>query len=590
MPTDNVLNRNFLDLFTGQVRFEIPFFQRGYAWEQRQWKKLFEDIETEVFESVQGGNFDDAEHFFGPIVVLEKIASHPSLKRFLIIDGQQRITTVYLLLSVIKRAFEAKAHLATEASKYAHDISLLLENNIIASTDEYLHLKVFSTKGDRYPTFKAVFDKNPTTPSFVEDQILYNPDDNKIDEFIKFANKRVRTYDVPQLYQLYQAIVRSLKIVWIPLNEAKDDAQAIFESLNDAGMPLSASELLCNFIFKPIADDTNNDHEKLHNEKWLKARRNIGNDKFEDYLRNLFSIGERKRVGRDRRMYVHFKVKNRKLSITTARGVLERILDYTNVYNFIDNPLKHHHPNVKIKNILIAINNTNMSSINPFLMALLKSYENSTISLEDTLDLLHEVYVLLVRRKITTLPVTKYDTFFPPLFDIVITEPDKVKAFQSQVQKEGLWVSDQAFESAFLEKEIYNSRELNFSRLVLQEIDKKLQKHGELPDYSTLNTIEHIIPQTLDDHWKAYLVNDAKDINLPLLINTIGNLSLNSRIANSSNGQDPFIVKQGNYNKISSLAKDIIENRIEPWNLLAVKTRSQDLAKIALEVWKWKLN
>src|SRR5690606_9238179 len=106
------------------------------------------------------------------------------------------------------------------------------------------------------------------------------------------------------------------------------------------------------------------------------------------------------------------------------------------------------------------------------------------------------------------------------LIDKVINEPNKVKAFQSQVQTEQLWVADQIFEEAFLTKEIYNSRELNFSRLILQEIDKNLQSFGELPDYSTIHSIEHILPQTLDDHWRNYLGDDANNINLPTIINT----------------------------------------------------------------------
>lgn len=249
MPTDNVINRNFEELFSTPVRYEIPFFQRGYAWEALQWKKLFEDIQ-EIVESVEDNRFEDEEHFFGPIVVSEKISNHPSLKRFLIIDGQQRITTVYLLLAVIKKYLSNKTHLSTDAQVYLSEINNLLINNVVGS-DDYLKLKVFSTKGDRLPTFKAIFSQNPSSPYLSEDQLLYDPKNNKIDDFIVFVNKRLKSYDVPQLWQLYQVIIKSLKIVWIPLNESKDDPQAIFESLNDAGMPLSASELLCNYIFKP---------------------------------------------------------------------------------------------------------------------------------------------------------------------------------------------------------------------------------------------------------------------------------------------------------------------------------------------------
>lgn len=587
MPTDKVVNRNFEDLFSNPVRYEIPFFQRGYAWEQRQWKKLLEDLNNEVIEAVENNDFDNEEHFFGPIVVLEKRSDHPVLKRFLVIDGQQRITTSYLLLAVIKKFLESKSHLSTNAQMYIAELNTLLVNKVTGN-DDYLKLKVFSTKGDRLPTYKAIFGQNPNSPYLADDQLLYNPTTNKIDEFEKYISKQIKNYDVPQLWQLYQAISKSLKIVWIPLDEEKDDAQAIFESLNDAGMPLSASELLCNYIFRPLTNDTTNVHEKLHNEKWLAARKQVGENEFEEYLRNLFSIGEKKRVGKERRMYVHFKIKNKKLSEVSATDTLDKIFDYTNVYNEINKPLQYPSSSAEIKKLLIAIKNTNMNSILPFLMALLKANEKETITEAETIELLRETYILLVRRKVTKLQVTKYDTFFPSLLDKIINEPDKVRAFHTQVQTEQLWVPDQIFEDAFLTKEIYNSRELNFSRLVLQEIDKHMHPFGELPDYSTIHTIEHILPQTLDEHWKTYLENDTLHFNLPTITNTLGNLSLNSVPANSSFGQKPFIQKQAEYTISSALARDVKE-RTEPWNIQAIEERGRDLAKIALKVWKWNV-
>lgn len=588
MPTENVLNRNFEELFSSPVRYEIPFFQRGYAWEQRQWKKLLEDLNQEIIEIVENDNFENEEHFFGPIVVLEKTSHHPSLKRFLVIDGQQRITTSYLLLAIIKKFLEAKAHLSDNAQKYIAELNKLLKNDVTGA-DDYLRIKVFSTKGDRLPTYKAVFGQNPSSPFLGDDQLLYNPSTNKIDEFERYISRQIKNYDVPQLWQLYQAIIKSLKIVWIPLDDTKDDAQAIFESLNDAGMPLSASELLCNYIFRPLTNDSTNEHEKLHNEKWLAARRLVGENDFEEYLRDLFSIGEKKRVGRERRMYVHYKIKNRNLTASTAKDTLDRIFDFTNVYNQINKPVQFPAVSLQIKNYLIAIKNTNMNSISPFLMALLKSLENGKLTENETISLLREVYVLLVRRKITKLPVTKYDTFFPSLLGKIINEPNKVKAFHTQIQNEQLWVPDQIFEDAFLTKDVYNTRELNFSRLVLQELDKSMQSYGELPDYSTIHTIEHILPQTLDDHWKAYLKEDATHINLPTIINTLGNLSLNSQSANSHNGQRPFLQKQADFTDVSALARDV-KQRSEPWNIIAIETRSKDLGKQALKVWAWELS
>jgi hypothetical protein len=203
-----------------------------------------------------------------------------------------------------------------------------------------------------------------------------------------------------------------------------------------------------------------------------------------------------------------------------------------------------------------------------------KANDKKLLSDDDTLMLLRETNVLLVRRKITTLPVTKYDTFFPSLLKKLITEPDKVKAFQSNVQSEGLWVSDQEFETAFVNKGLYNKSELNFTRYVLQEVDKAMQPYKEYPDYSTINTIEHILPQTLNDYWKEYLKEDSINFNLPRVTDSIGNLCLNSQPANSTFGRKPFAEKQKLFSELSALARDVKE-REEPWNILAIEERIQ---------------
>jgi uncharacterized protein with ParB-like and HNH nuclease domain len=588
MEEQKIISRRFKDIFNTNVRYEIPFFQRGYAWEKKQWEKLWDDIYEEILPAIDNNNFEEEEHFFGPVVVLEKRnAPHPNLKRYLVIDGQQRITTIYLMLGLIKKSLNALSHLSSDAQIYCSQIEDLTKNNVTGN-DDYLKLKVFSSKGDRYPTYLTLVQENPSSPYLQEDQQLYIPESNKIDQFAKFFDKKTKNFNVQDLWQLYQVITKSLTVVWIPLDENKDDAQAIFESLNDAGMPLTASELLCNYIFKPILNDTTNEHEKLHNEFWLKARRAVGEGNFEDYLINLFSIGEKKRIGQGRRMYVHFKNRNKKITKDKANATLNDILENANYYNNIKQPLKFPHRNNKIKELLFKISQTNMTSITPFLMSVLKSFELQNLSETDTIELLNETYVLLVRSKVANRRVTKFDTFFPSLLNEIIAEPDKARAIEKKFQQEGLWVSNQEFEDAFLTKEIYNQRELNFARHILQELDKNNQEFKELPDYSTINTIEHILPQTLSEHWKTYLGADAENTNLKIVINTIGNLLLNSSPANSTFGRRPFEEKRKLYTDISALSRELKTLEVEIWNINEINNRSKRLAESGLNIWKWK--
>ena len=131
MPTNNVTNRTFAELFNSNIRFEIPFFQRGYAWEKRQWDTLFFDVDDQILSEISEDNdFDQHEHFFGPIVVLEKSNSDPQLKRFLVIDGQQRITTIYLLLALISELLKSKSNLSEDANQYVIELDKYLKNDI----------------------------------------------------------------------------------------------------------------------------------------------------------------------------------------------------------------------------------------------------------------------------------------------------------------------------------------------------------------------------------------------------------------------------------------------------------------------------
>jgi Protein of unknown function DUF262/Protein of unknown function (DUF1524) len=590
MPTDSVMNRTFKDAFNGTVRFEIPFFQRGYAWQKRQWDDLFVDIQDQIVDDLNSGtDIDDVEHFFGPFVVLEKTGGHPELKEFLVIDGQQRVTTIYLLLSIIRDELKRKEHLSTEVSHHVRTLNRYLINDI-TSADDYLKLKIFSSKGDRSPTYRAVFgsDANPRTPLLATDQQLYIPGKNRVDEFHKYATRKVRAQfkEVPSLWQLAEALLNCLKIVWIPLDYEKDDPQAIFESLNDKGIPLRASELLCNFIFRPIME-AREDHESLHNGQWLAAIRALDtDDAFEDYLRNLFSIGEPKMVGKFRKVYVHFKVKNRDLTVSSAKQHLSDIHSSAFLYRNIRDPISHPHADPEINRLLIGINNTRMDSSTPFVLAVLREFARGGLEIEKARVVLREALVLLVRRKMTELPTTQYDTMFPQLLQRIQHEPSAVRALHEQFRRHSVWVSDEEFADALIEKATYRGRDLPFSRMILIEIDKRLQSFGQLPDYTTVNTIEHTLPQVLDDAWKQYLGSDAQDEHLETITNSLGNLCLLSGPANSSAGQNPFDRKRNGYSPVTALARSIKEHP-GPWNLATIRERSESLAAHALEIWSW---
>ncbi|MHB8634963.1 MAG: DUF262 domain-containing protein [Fimbriimonadaceae bacterium] len=589
MPTDNVTNRTFRDLFGQPVRFVIPFFQRGYAWQRRQWDDLFTDLQDQILTDLdEGSPIGELEHFFGPIVVQARSSDDEGISEFLVVDGQQRITTVYLLLGLIMEQLLARRHLSAQATDYVLALRGLLMNET-GSGDDYRRLKVFSSKGDRLPTYRVIFgrDQEPRSPNYDADVSLYRPGQNKVEEFEGFARKRMKSQfgDVPALWRLATVLLECLKIVWVPLDEHRDDAQAIFESLNDKGMPLSASELLCSYLFKPLMASA--DFEHLHNSQWLEAIQiSGGREPFEQYLRHFFSIAERKMVGKGRKVYVHFKMKNRMLNSPMARSHLAEIHESATSYQQIVEPAMHPHRNPEIRTTLQAISQTRMDVCAPFLLATPRAVEKGQLSVEKASAMMHETLVLLVRRKVTELPTAIYDTVFPNLLGRVIHEPDSVRAMHDEFRRFGVWISNQEFEDALVKRALYRTKDLPFTRMVLMELDKKLQPFNQLPDYSTLQSIEHVIPQELDAGWKEYLGADARDEQLTTAIHTVGNLMLLSGPANSYVGRDPFEAKKSAYPALTALARDLKEVD-GSWNIQAIRERSRGLAKLALDVWKW---
>jgi hypothetical protein len=101
-----------------------------------------------------------------------------------------------------------------------------------------------------------------------------------------------------------------------------------------------------------------------------------------------------------------------------------------------------------------------------------------------------------------------------------------------------------------------------------------------------MHTIEHIMPQQLDDPWKNYLGPEANDEHLPALVHTIGNLCLLSGPANSSAGQNPFVEKKLAYSPVTALARMLKEHE-QPWNLVAIQKRSKELTTVAVAIWAW---
>ena len=601
----NITNRNFADLLSGEVQYIIPFFQRKYVWDKDNWNTLFQDIQEGILDRLDDGEpLQGHEHFFGPIVVRERMNHpNPSIKAFDVIDGQQRITTAYLMLAYFRQRLDVLRGIHPQAETARNKIGEWLENRNPRSDYDYDFLKIYSFKNDRLATWFAVrdIDTVPDTPEYREEFRLYNPNGTIPGAFKTWMDKQFGQMDASSIWRWAEALTTCLQVVWIPLKE-KDNPQAIFESLNNKGTPLSSIDLLVNYLFRPIIDGGMEYHavEALHSAKWLGTQTKIekwgkewrGN--FEEYLRHLFSIGQPKMVGKGRRLYTFFKQHNSDINEREAREWLSKIDDSKGLYGNIIGAERFDAENPAIDRVLKDIRDTDMHSCRPFLFAVLRGVKAGEISAKKAEQILREVYTLLVRCKIVQRVTTQYDSLFPPLLNNIMHEPDMILAMHTEIRKTQFWVPNQEFVSGFVTRRLYGKRtgDTKFARLVLREIDKQMTRdrndNNELPNYDTLGTVEHIAPQTATEEWcEETGCADKSEYDEVVPIHTIGNLCLRNEKANAGMGQSLFAEKQKSFaNSPSVLAMEIAERK-GPWNKDAIEQRSRDLAEYALKVWAW---
>jgi hypothetical protein len=224
-------------------------------------------------------------------------------------------------------------------------------------------------------------------------------------------------------------------------------------------------------------------------------------------------------------------------------------------------------------------------------MEILKDFIDGNIILEELLLILNEVLTMLIRIKIASTETRQIGNFFPSLYSHIKNKNNKIEILHQKFKEFDYFINDNDFKNAFINTKLFANNNQPFVRMILISIDKSQHTFGQYPDYSTLNTIEHICPQNGRDKtgWTLYLKEDSKDEELSKVIHTIGNLSLLSRSANSHASNNPFKDKIETYHELTYLNKDIIQryNNNITWNIESIKNRSADIADIALSIWKW---
>ena len=537
------------------TQFSIPVYQRNYDWKTEQCKALLDDI-IRVEEQSRSGI--DSEHFIGSIVASkENTVASSQTQQVTLIDGQQRITTLTLLLLAIYRKSQEYSDANLEDIIYNDIFSNRNINN-----ERKLKLKVTANNS---AALEAIYENK-------EDSITYNS--NVINNFKFFYNQ----ITPENLNSIWEGLHR-LRMVEIVLHPPQDDAQKIFESMNSTGLDLGQADLIRNYVLMNLPVEKQNE---LFNKYWSEIEQNTKDENHTnmiDYLFRDYLIFNEKKFVSNPRIYTTFK----KLYPLNAHEKIEKTLETINrlskSYSKLINP--ENEQDIEIKKELQYIKDLELTTANVVLMFVLDDYANREITKQTLIEVLQLIQTLVFRRFIVGAGTNALNKIFATLYlPVVNDKSDYIKKItKTLLSKTGSsrFPDDKELIKVLPDKDFYNIRNKNKSYLF-----EKLEHFGqsEMMDLSNL-TIEHIFPQN-HSKWKKVLSNEEIQKMEPLT-HTLGNLTLTA--VNSKLGNKIFIEKQdiGFIESRIWLNQNVKEHNV--WDSHTIEDRTKVLADRILNIW-----
>ncbi len=534
--------------------FEIPVYQRNYVWKVEDCEKLFDD----VLEGIR----NNRKHYFGNIVYY--VAGEDpfsSFKRYVLIDGQQRITSTMLLLAAI-RDEEPNESIKTNLT------DTYLQNE---KAEESFRVKLKQVETDRN-VYEAIIEGR--TEAISKSTIIYR-------NYNKFRNlvKRAKTEEGLSSADIMNGI-KFLDIIAIDLESEKEGAespQVIFESINATGEPLSTADLLRNFLLLEVGIDRQAEFYKNY---WLTIEKNVGNENISDFIRRYITLKSTIDIKKDTE-YKEFK-KSYKEYFKDAEDAIKELARFSKYYRWIKRPESISKDNPKTAAILQDLDDLRMLPATPAIMWLLEKADTDAISFDDVNNTLDVIASWSFRARITniittgeigTILTTKILEFLKNK-QTDDTYADYVWEELSNYRLHDIYASDAMFKEAFLRYDFYK----NYRRYVQQKLSSYISRDQT---EVVLESIEHIMPQTIRaDKWPG--ISPGEHVEW---VNSIGNLTPLNMPDNINNSNNAFADKIENIKKSDwQITREIkTENG---WGINSIQERGNNLALKAVTIWR----
>lgn len=532
------------DIIEGTKQYVVPLFQRTYSWTQKEWEVLWKDL-VELCEME-----NPRPHFIGSIVNMPTVSVPEGVAKYLLIDGQQRLTTIFVLLALLRN----KAR-ESQNTRFADEINnTLLVNQYKDGVDYY---KLMPTQVDRTVYQNLINGISMEAESQLKNAYLY------------FERKLKQVELEPE--KLKKIITSYFSVVSIVL-DANDNPYLVFESLNAKGGPLTQADLIRNYFFMRIHVDHQDEAYKIY---WYPMQTAL-NDDLTEYIRHyLMKSGSIVKQGD-----VYYSLKDI-VSTGNAIDYLKDLKKFSVFYQRLKYP--DFEPEIELQKQFRRLNRIEVTTAYPLLLNFYNDYAEGIIDKNEFTLILKTIENYLIRRFVCSVPTNQLNKIFPTVYPAIIEKHANniVDGFKTVLQTKG-YPKDNEFYLRFRETKLYGGGDRRVKTTLILETIEDSFAHKEIVSPENL-TIEHVMPQTLTEWWQDHLGVDWEETH-ELNLHTIGNLTLTAYNTELSNYD--FKTKREKLNE-SHLELNKYFNTVDSWTRNGIEERGEALAKKALEIWSY---
>ena len=552
----NVGKSNIYELFNGTKQYVIPSYQRPYSWREKECERLWKDI-------VEMERKQRPSHFVGSIVNIAESAMPTGVQTFMVIDGQQRMTTLSLLLMALRDYL-----IETTEDKSVNFLLLNAECLVNEHRDGAERYKIIPIQSDR-AIYETIVDEKDKDDLPAGSHLLLN---------YNFFMERIAAGELKPV-EINNAM-KKLLIVNITLDRDHDDPQLIFESLNSTGVDLTQSDLIRNFVLMglPVRLQT-----KIYKDYWSPMETLFRYDAREDmdhFFRDYLTLVQSD-IPKESQIYETFKRMVADSQIQTE-DLCKELFRYAKLYTRM---IYAKSGNADLDCVFKEISNLRMEVAYPFLLRVYADYEDNVISQSVFEEILRMAESYVFRRRVCGIPANSHNKTFSRLYGVIKKEDylNSIRAFFLLCEDYKEFPDDATFKKAFIERNIYK-----LSNRGCHYVLSRLQNFGSKSPVDISNlTIEHIMPENkkLSQEWKQMLGPNWEDVHTRLL-HTIGNLTLTAY--NSEMSDRPFAEKmemEGGF-KQSALKLNSFVVQCSQWTEKEISSRAEEIAEFAAtKVW-----